>query len=205
MITLALYGVLLPWSALGTPVDRVVSVVGAPRAQPIDIVVLHSTGGPDCDPRFAFRTSALDSMVNYFANRNDGISIHYVIGRDGTVVSMVPETQVAHHVRGANNRSIGIEMINNGDGNDPYPEAQVRRATDLLEDILRRNSLPPDAISTHAALDTRYVECSQNSDESWTTTNNNEGRGQRRRIDPGPAFPLNAVRTAIQERLENTP
>lgn len=205
MIILVLFGVLLPWSALGTPVDRVAVVDGAPRDQAIDVVVLHSTGGPDCDPSFAFHTAGLEAMVNYFVTRNDGISIHYLVGRDGTVVSMVPESQVAHHVRGANSRSIGIEMINNGDGNDPYPEAQVHRVTELLTDIVRRNRLSPEAISTHALLDTRYVECTENPDGSWTTTINTEGRGQRRRIDPGPAFPLNAVRTAVQRQLEHAP
>ena len=88
--------------------------------------VIHATGGPSCDPRRSFKSGTLNGIVRYFKSQQHRISIHYVVGRDGTVVQMVPEHQVAWHVRELNETSIGIELINNGDGNDPLTIGAIK-------------------------------------------------------------------------------
>jgi N-acetyl-anhydromuramyl-L-alanine amidase AmpD len=59
-----------------------------------------------------------------------GVSAHYLIGRDGTVYRLVPETKVAYHAgkgslpwlpgrdNNLNEYSIGIEMLNVGSAHD---------------------------------------------------------------------------------------
>ncbi|PJF33438.1 MAG: hypothetical protein CUN57_02195, partial [Phototrophicales bacterium] len=109
-----------PAAIHGQTVDRVEKIEGKPRNGQVKQVVIHATGGPDCNPRISFKSGTLGGIVNHFKNNQKKISIHYIIGRDETIVQMVPEDQIAYHVRCCNRKSIGIELINNGDGKDPY-------------------------------------------------------------------------------------
>src|SRR5438552_7897572 len=74
---------------------------GDVRTQVIDMVLIHSTGGPTCDARTG-KPSCVgagtleENMRNVEAH--PVIGIHYMIDRDGTVRASVPEDQVAHHV-----------------------------------------------------------------------------------------------------------
>jgi N-acetylmuramoyl-L-alanine amidase len=189
--------------ALASPIDQVVPAQGNARGVPVNAVVLHSTGGAACNPAFAFKGGTLSGQVNWFQTRTDGVNIHYVVGEDGTTVAMVPEEQAAAHVYNANSRSIGIEMINDGDGLDPYPAAQQLAMVDLLVDILDRNNLPTSAVTTHGALDQRWVTCSLQPNGSWKTTVSSPGVGQRRRTDPGSAFPLTNILQQVATQRED--
>ena len=180
-------------------VDRAEPVQGAARSAPIAAVVLHSTGGFACDPALRYKAGTLGGHVSWFKKRTDGISIHYVVGPDGTVVSMVPEDQSAAHCRGHNADSIGIEMVNAGDGRAPYPEAQQQAVVGLLADILRRNGLGISAVRTHAELDNRTVRCETGEDGAWTAIP--DPAGVPRRTDPGAAFPLESIRQSVADAL----
>jgi N-acetyl-anhydromuramyl-L-alanine amidase AmpD len=74
----------------------------APRA--IRRIIIHITdGGPN-----------INGTVSWFRNPiKDGkprkVSAHYIVGRNGEVVQMVPENDVAWHAGSANGDSIGIE------------------------------------------------------------------------------------------------
>ncbi len=154
---------------------------GPPRTQAIDTVVIHTTGGPTCDPRSGrpvwVRAGTLAANMR-FIEAHPKLGIHYMIDRDGTLRRSVPEDQVAHHVFGHSARSIAIELINDGDGVDPFPEAQLQAVTALIQDIARRRGLPRQAVQRHSDLDRTSMPCD---------------RTQRRKVDPGPAFPLQAV------------
>jgi len=179
-------------------VDRVELVDNVARTEAVKTVVLHSTGGMDCNPELAYKGGTLSGIVRYFATRTDGIGVHYVVGRDGETVGMIPEDQVAYHVAGHNEASIGIELINDGDGTDPYPEAQIRATEELVLDIITRHGLTAESLTTHTALDTRHIECTREADGTWTTSTNSEGRGVPRRTDPGENFPLDRVRASLR-------
>jgi N-acetylmuramoyl-L-alanine amidase len=155
--------------------------VGPMRKQAVDMVVLHSTGGPTCDattgrPVWVKAGTLRDNIRNIEAHAKLGI--HYMIDRDGTVQASVPEDQVAHHVFKYSARSIGIELINDGDGRDPFPEPQLDALVKLLRDITQRRGIGPAGIKRHSDLDHSMLPCD---------------RSQRRKVDPGAAFPYQVV------------
>jgi N-acetylmuramoyl-L-alanine amidase len=102
------------------------------------------------------------------------LGIHYMIDRDGTVRSSIPEDQIAHHVFHYSGRSIAIELINEGDGRDPFPEAQLASLVKLLNDIVQRRRIRRDGIKRHSDLDHGRMSCDKT---------------RRRKVDPGDAYP----------------
>ncbi len=154
---------------------------GSAREQNIDMVVIHSTGGPTCDgntgkPVWIGAGTLTANIRQIEADRNLGI--HYMIDRDGTLRASVPEDQIAHHVFHYSGRSISIELINNGDGLDPFPDSQLAVLVNLLRDIKQRRGILRNGIKRHSDLDRAYMHCD---------------KSQRRKVDPGAAFPYNAI------------
>ena len=151
------------------------------RTQAIDMVVIHSTGGPTCDARTGkpiwVRSGGLEANMR-FIEAHPRLGIHYMIDRDGSLRASVPEDQLAHHALGVSARSIAIELINDGDGRDPFPEAQLASLVDLLRDIRQRRGITRDGIKRHSDVDTSLLPC---------------GKAQRRKVDPGAAFPHESV------------
>lgn len=155
--------------------------IGAPRTQPIDMVVIHSTGGPTCDAATGrpvwVAAGALDENLRHI-EAHPVLGIHYMIDRDGTLRASVPEDRVAHHVRRFSGRSIAVELINDGDGRDPFPAAQLDALVSLLRDIRQRHGIVRSSVQRHSDLDLAPLPCD---------------RSQRRKVDPGSAFPHEAV------------
>ncbi len=154
---------------------------GSMRAQPIDMIVLHSTGGPFCDPAsgrpiWVLAGNLADNIRQIEAH--PVLGIHYMIDRDGTRRASVPEDQLAHHVFTFSGRSIAIELINDGDGVDPFPDAQLSSLVLLLRDITSRRAISREGIVRHSDLDHGVLPCD---------------RSQRRKVDPGAAFPFEMV------------
>lgn len=87
--------------------------------------------------------------VQTFHNQQVGVSAHYLIGRDGTVIQSVNELFRAHHAgvskwgndTDLNSSSIGIELDNNGT-TDLWPEAQVSALLTLLSQLKERYKIP---------------------------------------------------------------
>ena len=175
-------------------VNREEPLTGRPRYIPVKYIVIHSTGGPDCRPRFAFHSGTLDTNIKHFKDEvdNSKVSIHYLVDRDGTVVRMVPEDQIAYHVVGYNQQSVGIELINNGNGQDPFSPKQVHALELLLGDLLSRYSLGPENVVAHADLEKRHYFCGK------------VDAGPRR-VDPGSNFPWQEVRTYLSLPCRQNP
>jgi N-acetylmuramoyl-L-alanine amidase len=157
---------------------------GQPRLQPINMVVIHSTGGPTCNAKTGqvmwVKSGTLAANMR-FIEAHPKLGIHYMIDRDGTLVRSVPEEQIAHHVFGHSARSVAIELINDGDGVDAYPEAQLRALTALIQDIAKRRGIARQGMKRHSDLDMGVMPCD---------------RSKRRKVDPGAAFPFEAVMDA---------
>jgi hypothetical protein len=104
---------------------------GPPRTRPIDMLVIHSTGGPSCDIRSGqpiwIGAGTLDDNLREI-EAHPRLGIHCMIDRDGAVRASVPEDEVAHHVLRPSGRSIAIELVKDGDGRDPFPGRPDRRA-----------------------------------------------------------------------------
>ena len=152
----------------------------------IDLVVIHCTELPDMAMAREF-----GERVHY-PDKGTGNSGHYYIDIDGSVHRFVTDARVAHHTRGYNSRSIGIELSNIGrypnwgdskhqQFTTPYTKAQIDALLALLRQM--RNELPNlKYIAGHEDLDTRLEPASD--DPSIML---------RRRQDPGPLFPWNEV------------
>lgn len=153
---------------------------GALRSQEIDLVVIHSTGGPTCDSSgklIWIKGGKMDDNMREI-EAHPKLGIHYMIDRDGSSRASIPEGQIAHHVMTYSQRSIAIELINDGDGIDPFPESQIDALVKLLGDIKQRRHIRRDGVKRHSDLDLAFSPCD---------------RKQRRKVDPGKAFPFERV------------
>ena len=104
------------------------------------------------------------------AGSRTGNSGHYYIARSGRVEEWVPPDRVAHHVRGFNERSIGIELDNPGrypdwfdsrrqQMSEPYTKPQLENLARLLNVLV--NAIPSIGfISGHEMLDREHVPSS---------------------------------------------
>jgi hypothetical protein len=121
-----------------------------PTGTVADCVVLHATAG------------SLAATLAWFRNPASGVSAHYVVAKNGTVYQMVEETQLAHHAGASqfqgrqnfNAFSIGIEMVKQNDGQDPYPPAQEEAMVDLVAHLVHRYRIQRQWIVTHADIST---------------------------------------------------
>ena len=152
------------------------------------MIVIHSTGGPRCNEQSRrvewVKGGELDANMRVIES-NPTLGIHYMIGREGTLRRSIPEMQIGHHVVGYSERSIAIELVNDGDGNDPFPPEQLGTLVKLLRDIASRHAIPRERVVRHSDLDQRVMWCQPS---------------QRRKVDPGPAFPYERVLDAVYKR-----
>ena len=114
-----------------------------------DSIILHYTGMETAE-------AALARLCDPAAE----VSCHYVIGEDGEILQLVPESRRAWHAgksywageRDMNSTSIGIELINGGHdfGSPAYLEAQIAALVDLCRDIGSRHAIPATHILAHS-------------------------------------------------------
>lgn len=112
----------------------------------VDIVVVHSNYHVVDQARQKFDFN-VDGCIKQF--RDGGTSAHYLITRDGTILKMVDEKNVAYHAgksalpdgsrQWLNSSSIGIEVISMK-RNGPT-EAQYRALDELIKDICSRYNI----------------------------------------------------------------
>ncbi len=156
----------------------------------IDTVVIHCTELPDLDTAREY-----GEMIRY-PDSGTGNSGHYYIHRKGYVHQWVDVSRIAHHTRGWNPRSVGIELVNLGrwpdwldsrhqEMDEAYSEVQIHALIDLLKHLQKR--LPGLRwMAGHEDLDTDMVPASDDSSKQV-----------RRKRDPGPQFPWPRVEEAI--------
>lgn len=156
----------------------------------IDLVVVHCTELPDLAMARDYGERVL------YPASGTGNSGHYYIDRDGGIVEYVDPARIAHHTRGYNPRSIGIELVNIGryphwlDSrhqamDEAYTEDQIEALVALLRDLHAR--IPSLAlIAGHEDLDLDEVEASDDPELKV-----------RRKRDPGPRFPWQRVLAAV--------
>jgi len=126
------------------------------------LIVLH----------FTDETSVQNSLKTLRTGNSEGpVSAHYLIGGDGHIYQLVPDSLRAWHagqgrwgsITDVNSASIGIELDN--DGQSPFASAQITSLLHLLTDLTDRLRIPRTQIIGH---------------EDFAPTRKN---------DPGPLFP----------------
>lgn len=148
----------------------------------IDLAVIHCTELPDLANARKF-----GETIRYPAS-GTGNSGHFYIDRDGQVEQWVPTDRVAHHVRGFNERSIGIELVNLG----RYPNWLNSDAQQMSEHYgpIQLQSL----ISLLGALCTalpglQWICGHEHLDKDRVPASDKPTVSVRRKLDPGPLFP----------------
>jgi len=129
-------------------------------ARQIAFVVIHYTA-----------SNSAERALRTLTRAGSGVSAHYLIERDGSIVQLVDERARAWHAgaarwgptRDVNSASIGIELDNNGI--EPYPALQIDSLLRLLGDLRERHRLQPASFLGHSDV------------------------APRRKVDPGPRFP----------------
>jgi hypothetical protein len=102
-------------------------------SRPIRRIVIHITdGNPD-----------IKGPISWFQNPKATVSAHYIVGRDGEVVQMVRENDIAHHAAGANRDTVGIEHVANTKGLMPTSD-QYRSSAALVRWLCQKYNLPLD-------------------------------------------------------------
>lgn len=159
-------------------------------ADDIRLMVIHCTELPDLMMARAWGEKKVHKASQ------TGNSGHYYIDRDGKVEQWVPLDRVAHHVRGFNTDSIGVELVNTGrypdwfrsdqqSMSEPYPARQIKALTMLLNHL--EQTLPGlEHIAGHEDLDIEKVP----SDDRPDILVN-------RKVDPGPLFPWSSVLESV--------
>ena len=157
----------------------------------IKLVVIHCTELPD------LATARIWGQKLVHPQSQTGNSGHFYIDRDGSIEEWVPITRIAHHVRGFNPHSIGIELVNTGRYPDwfhsghqqmteSYPDLQITALTELLNNLVAQ--LPGlEGLAGHADLDTGMQSSEDNPDIMI-----------RRKLDPGPCFPWSELLAKIE-------
>ena len=112
----------------------------------VTCIILHATA-----------TTGIESPKEWLCNPESGVSAHYLIGKDGRTIQLVPENDIAWHAgesefgghKGVNAFSIGIELVNANDGKDPYPIPQVERCARLVASICLKHGIACGAVVGH--------------------------------------------------------
>lgn len=120
------------------------------RRKPISALVVHYTG-----------SLSIEGTISWFQNRVSGVSAHYTIGRDGRVVQMVAEEDVAWHAgrsamrphdtppgeTNVNEFSIGIELVGTPDSG--FTDRQLASLYELLARLVVKYRIPPERVVGH--------------------------------------------------------
>ncbi|HEY5775773.1 MAG TPA: N-acetylmuramoyl-L-alanine amidase [Xanthomonadales bacterium] len=156
----------------------------------IDLLVIHCTELPDMAMARVWGEKAL------YPESGTGNSGHFYIDRDGRIEQWVPIERIAHHVRGFNPQSIGIELINTGrypdwfhaghqQMSEAYPEPQIEALTALVNH-LHMQLAGLKKVAGHEDLDTAMIASEDKPDLLI-----------RRKVDPGPLFPWSSLMNKI--------
>ncbi len=151
----------------------------------IELLVIHCTELPDLATARSY-----GEAIHY--SSGTGNSGHYYIDRNGEVYQWVKPEKVAHHVKGHNKQSIGIELVNlgrypdwhhsrNQEPTEVYPDKQISALVSLIKHL---QSLLPNL---------KHIAGHEDLDQDQIPATDDPAVSVRRKIDPGPLFPWDQV------------
>jgi N-acetylmuramoyl-L-alanine amidase len=153
------------------------------RCRAYGVGLLLTLGGCVAGPRIDdnYRAASQDSRVQFIVIHyteldfaaslkrltEGNVSSHYLVDRDPPrIYRLVPEQRRAWHAGRSywqgythlNASSIGIEIVNAGNGGDPaapyapYPPGQIDQVVELVRDIQQRHAVAPHRIVGHSDI-----------------------------------------------------
>lgn len=152
---------------------------GGDRRTETSYIVVHAVSGPivgepaSWTPRCAAGpvvfTGKTEKSARAWADelRRDK-KTHFVVGEGGEVEVALDKHLIANHAgysrigrdpRSPNEFSLAIELLNDGDGVDPYEPAQLAALVCLVAGLQQEFGVPLDHIVRHSDIDARSVVC----------------------------------------------
>jgi len=178
--------------------ERPVSYAKALAERPvadIDLVVIHCTELPDLATAREYA-----ERIHYSESRTGNCG-HYTIDRDGRVERWVPLNRVAHHVRGYNARSVGVELVNLGRYPDWFASTSAMTQPYTAEQMHALSGLLAELVTACPSL--RWIAGHEDLDRDWVAASDDPAGRVRRKLDPGPLFPWPQVLAGTPlEKLE---
>ena len=112
-----------------------------------EIIILHHTAP----------FSSLNKVGYFFQDINTRVSAHFTVGKEGLIIQSVDEKDRAWHAGpstwlgkwNVNDYSIGIEIFNDGDGKDPFTEAQNVAVSKLVSYLMKKYNIPLSKVVGH--------------------------------------------------------
>ncbi len=188
-----------------------------PNSRSIEAIIMHYTAG-----------GSLESSVKWLCNKNSKVSAHYIIDRNGKIVQLVKDENVAWHAGsvttkvslngrlGVNSYSIGIELCNWGlleKRNEKFfcwPRRASSKTTTYPEWTLPYTGSTPVLMKekywepySNLQIDAAINLCANlvtkyNIKLNWIA--GHETVDPTRKIDPGPCFPWEYFIKKITEK-----
>jgi N-acetylmuramoyl-L-alanine amidase len=162
------------------------AATSGPRREVIDSIIVHAISGPSCSHgKLEFSGAPGDAQRwKTFFDRHPFLGIHYVVDREGVALASTPEDRIANHALDNNDTTIGIELVHDGDGVEPFSPRQIDALIGLIRSIRARHDIPLENIKGHSDVDERMFKCG--------------GGHYKTKMDPGANFPWEHVRAALR-------
>lgn len=146
-------------------------------------VVVHWTAG-----------GTSDSVYNYFsgiAMEDDeggslNVSSQFLVGRDGTIYQLAPETMLCRHAIGLNWCSIGIENVGGTKGNEDLTTAQLQANIKLITYLHKKHPTITNVLGHYQQVYAKNTNLWQENMPDYYAD----------KIDPGPIF-MQSLRLAL--------
>jgi N-acetylmuramoyl-L-alanine amidase len=150
--------------------------------------VLHWTAIPTLEGSYeAFYPARLPQSRGDITSAGAlNVSAHYLIGRDGHIYNLMPDTLMARHVIGLNHCAIGIENVG-GTPETPLTREQLQANIWLVRELSRK--YPIRYLIGHSEY-TRF--------EGHPLWKERDSGYRTEKTDPGPDF-MKKVRKAVRD------
>ena len=120
-----------------------------PIGTKVDCIVLHATVEP-----------TLEGTRKIFLDNLRKVSAHFVVGREGEVLQMVPVEKRAWHAgksvlmgkEHVNDFSVGVEIVNLNDGKQPFTDSQYQSVAGIVRLVRSKFPVPDERIVSHAQI-----------------------------------------------------
>jgi N-acetylmuramoyl-L-alanine amidase len=144
----------------------VAAMVGC-TAQPIVDTRYHAISQDSRVQFIVLHYTEIDFARSLQRLTKEEVSSHYLVNdQPPTIYRLVDENQRAWHAGPSfwqgythlNSNSIGIEIVNLGNGGNPraayaeYPEQQIKRVIELVREVERRHGVRPDRVLGHSDI-----------------------------------------------------
>jgi N-acetylmuramoyl-L-alanine amidase len=157
----------LTWRALEAALGIAVAVMVGCTTQPKIDTRYHAVSQDSRVQFIVLHYTEIDFARSLHRLTEEEVSSHYLVNdQPPTIYRLVEENQRAWHAGPSfwqgythlNSSSIGIEIVNSGNGGDPrapyaeYPAQQIQQVTELVRDIEHRHGVRPDRVLGHSDI-----------------------------------------------------